>query len=141
MATHLNETGGMATGGTRSGLPTLIVEDNPMLREELSSTLNELAGLSIVNTCATAKSAMCWLERHQGDWSLAIVDIFLVEGSGLEVVDACRDRAPHQHVVVISNYATSDMRRRCKELGAEAIFDKSTEIDALILYCTSLSAH
>jgi hypothetical protein len=32
------------------------------------------------------------------------------------------------------------MRRRCLELGADRVFDKSNEIDALIQYCTSLAA-
>jgi hypothetical protein len=27
------------------------------------------------------------------------------------------------------------MRRRCAQLGADAVFDKSTEIDALLDYC------
>jgi hypothetical protein len=27
------------------------------------------------------------------------------------------------------------MRRRCADLGADAVFDKSNEIDALIEYC------
>ena len=38
-------------------------------------------------------------------------------------------------MVVLSNYATTDMRKRCSQLGADAVFDKSNEIDALIDYC------
>ncbi len=48
--------------------------------------------------------------------------------------------SPRRHVVVLSNYATPDMRRRCLELGADRVFDKSNEIDALIQYCASLAA-
>ena len=50
-----------------------------------------------------------------------------------------RDRAPGQRLVVLSNYATADMRRKCVELGADAVFDKSNEIDALVAYCQRLS--
>jgi two-component system, OmpR family, response regulator len=39
--------------------------------------------------------------------------------------------------VVLSNHATNDMRWRCSQLGADAVFDKSTEIDALVDYCVS----
>lgn len=39
-------------------------------------------------------------------------------------------------MVVLSNYVTPDMRARCMGLyGADAVFDKSTEIDALLQYC------
>jgi len=44
------------------------------------------------------------------------------------------------NAVVISNYATPDMRRKCLELGAARVFDKSREIDDLIAYCSSLAA-
>jgi hypothetical protein len=31
------------------------------------------------------------------------------------------------------------MRRKCLELGASRVFDKSNEIDSLILYCARLA--
>ena len=31
------------------------------------------------------------------------------------------------------------MRRKCAELGADKVFDKSNEIDALISYCIRLA--
>ena len=51
------------------------------------------------------------------------------------VLAACRSRQPHQRVVVLSNYATPDVRVRCAQLGVDAVFDKSNEIDALVDYC------
>ena len=66
------------------------------------------------------------------------MDLFLKQGSGLGVIEACRSRAPHQRVVVLTNYATPDIRRRCQELGVDAVFDKSTDIDALIDFCVGL---
>jgi hypothetical protein len=30
------------------------------------------------------------------------------------------------------------MRKRCEQLGADAVFDKSNEIDALVEYCIAL---
>jgi two-component system OmpR family response regulator len=51
------------------------------------------------------------------------------------VLEACQARRRAQRVVVLSNYATADMRKRCALLGADAVFDKSNEIDALVEYC------
>ena len=42
-------------------------------------------------------------------------------------------------LVVLTNYATADMRAKCLALGADKVFDKSNEIDALMAYCTRLS--
>ena len=69
------------------------------------------------------------------EWELAIVDLFLKQGSGLGVLQACMSRRPDQKVVVLSNYATPDIRKRCAQFGVDAVFDKSNEIDALIDFC------
>ena len=44
-------------------------------------------------------------------------------------------RAPRQKVVIFSNYVNPSVRMRCAQLGVDAVFDKSTEIDALVDYC------
>ena len=74
------------------------------------------------------------VDPAHGQWDLVIVDLFLKQGSGLGVLEACQDRGRGQRVVVLSNYATADMRKRCAQLGADAVFDKSNEIDALVDY-------
>ena len=45
----------------------------------------------------------------------------------------------HAKRVVLTNYATSDMREKCKALGAHRVFDKSTDLDDLVSYCTRLA--
>ena len=116
-------------------LRTYIVEDNATIRENLIGTLEELASIEALGWAETENEAKGWLAQHDGQWDLAIVDLFLKQGSGLGVLEACRGRVTGQRVVVLSNYATADMRKRCLQLGADAVFDKSNEIDALIEYC------
>ncbi len=114
---------------------TYLVEDNPIIRDNLISTLEELAPVTTVGSAATEEEGAAWLTSHQGQWDLAIVDLFLKSGSGLGVLQACRARDAKQTIVVFSNYATRDVRQRCAQLGVDAVFDKSTEIDALLAYC------
>jgi len=121
-------------------LKTYIVEDNPTIRENLIGTLEELAQIDAVGTAETENEGKAWLAENGGDWDLAIVDLFLKQGSGLGVLAACRDRPSRQKVVVLSNYATADIRQRCAQLGVDAVFDKSNEIDALVDYCIQQSA-
>lgn len=116
-------------------LKTYIVEDNPTIRENLIDTLEELAGVTIVGTAEAENESKDWLIENRDEWDLAIVDLFLKQGSGLGVLAACRDRPSRQKVVVLSNYATVDIRQRCAQLGVDAVFDKSNEIDALVDYC------
>jgi two-component system OmpR family response regulator len=119
-------------------LRTFVVEDNATIRENLIGTLEELASVVSLGWSETEKDARSWLGQHRAAWDLAIVDLFLKQGSGLGVLEACQDRSRAQRVVVLSNYATADMRKRCAQLGADAVFDKSNEIDALVDYCLAL---
>lgn len=125
----------VATWTQTVSLKTYIVEDNPTIRENLIGTLEELAGVTAVGTAETENDGKAWLTDNRQQWDLAIVDLFLKQGSGLGVLAACRNRPARQKVVVLSNYATADIRQRCAQLGVDAVFDKSNEIDALVDFC------
>lgn len=123
--------------GKSVGLKTYLVEDNATIRANLTAALEELADIELVGSAETENDGKAWLVEKGQVWELAIVDLFLKQGSGLGVLEACRNRESHQKVVVLSNYATADIRRRCAQLGVDAVFDKSNEIDALIEFCIS----
>ncbi|MDQ2734941.1 MAG: hypothetical protein M3Y55_08135 [Pseudomonadota bacterium] len=42
--------------------------------------------------------------------------------------------------VVLSNYVTVEMKRKCTDLGARRVFDKSKEIEDLIEFCSRLDS-
>ena len=73
------------------------------------------------------------------DLDLVIVDIFLAAGSGLGVLEAAQGMQMRAQRVVLSNFATPEVRRRCLALGAAEVFDKSRDLDALIDYCDKLA--
>jgi DNA-binding NarL/FixJ family response regulator len=116
-------------------LITFLVEDNPTIRDNLIPAMEDLVNASIVGFAETESEAAQWLKAHANEWHLAVVDLFLKEGSGLGVLASCRERNASQRVVVLTNYATADIRERCMKLGANAVFDKSNELDAFLDYC------
>jgi CheY-like chemotaxis protein len=120
-------------------LKTYIVEDSPVIRESLIATLEELVPVQVIGTAEDESTAVQWLTDASHAVDLVIVDIFLKSGSGLGVLRALHTPMLHHKLVVLSNYATQDMRRKCLELGADRVFDKSNDIDALITYCDHLA--
>ncbi|MDQ0587272.1 response regulator [Variovorax paradoxus] len=114
---------------------TFIVEDNLAIRETLVGTLREVARVDPVGQAETEDEGTRWLTGNPSQWDLAIVDLFLKEGTGFGVLEACRNREPRQKMVVLSNHLTPEMRHRCIELGADAVFDKATELDELVDFC------
>ena len=120
-------------------IKTFLVEDSPVIRESLIATLEELTSIVIVGTAPDETSSVHWLRDLAHEVDLVIVDIFLKSGSGLGVLRAIQSPIQRCKRVVLSNYATADIRRKCLELGADRVFDKSNEIDALIAYCVQLA--
>ena len=93
-------------------LRTFFVEDNPTIRDNLIATMAELADVEAVGVAETEADAVRWLSHNPDAWDLVIVDLFLREGSGLGIVTSLQHRPPQKKLLVLSNYATADMRQR-----------------------------
>jgi DNA-binding NarL/FixJ family response regulator len=118
-------------------LLTFLVEDNRTIRDNLIPALEDLSSVRIVGFAETETAAVEWLAAHAAGWQLVVVDLFLKEGSGLGVLRSCAARSPRQRAVVLSNYINADIRARCKALGADAVFDKSKDLEAFFDYCNA----
>jgi DNA-binding NarL/FixJ family response regulator len=119
-------------------LKTYIVEDSPVIRDNLIATLEELGPFTVVGCAEDQVTAVQWLSRPEHHADLVILDIFLKGGSGLGVLRSMH-RPAGQSLVVLSNYATKEVRTKCLALGADRVFDKSNEIEALIEYCNQMA--
>ena len=119
----------------QDAVKTFIVEDNPIILEKLVSTLQELTPVQVVGSAADEAHALAWLDEPSHECQLLIVDIFLKAGSGLGVLRRTAGRDEPGRRVVLTNYATPDIRKACRELGADRVFDKSSELEELIAYC------
>lgn len=116
-------------------LQAFVIEDNATIRENLIGTLEELTCVRVAGTSSTEDDALEWLEKNMDQWELVIVDLFLKQGSGIHLAQCIKRRRPTQKIVVFSNYINASVRKRCAQLGVDAVFDKSTEIDSLVDYC------
>jgi two-component system, OmpR family, response regulator len=117
-----------------------LVEDNALIRENLSATLVELAGTELCGFAEGEQTAVTWLKAHPADWDLAIVDVFLKQGNGIGVIAATRVRNARQKLVVLTNFASPAVRELCLKLGADAVFDKSNDIENLVDFCIAQDA-
>jgi DNA-binding NarL/FixJ family response regulator len=116
-------------------LQAFVIEDNATIRENLIGTLEELTCVRVTGTSASEDEALAWLAANAQTWDVVIVDLFLKQGSGIHLAQSIRRARPTQKIVVFSNYINASVRKRCAQLGVDAVFDKSTEIDALVDYC------
>ena len=120
-------------------LSCFIVEDSPVIRHNLIATLEEMLPMRVVGTAEDEQGALAWMRSPGAHCDLMVIDIFLKAGTGLEVLRQAGRLRPEARRVVLTNYATPDMRRRCAQLGADRVFDKSAELEELLAYCASLA--
>ncbi len=115
-----------------------LVEDNPAIRSMLSSALEDMAGFEVTAFAETEDDAAHWLAAHCREADVVVLDIELRAGSGLGVLRRRAEFPPGCRFVVLTNIATHDLRRRCLALGAEAVFDKTAELDEFLDHCCRL---
>lgn len=118
-------------------LRAFIVEDSPVILDNLTAALEELGPtpVRVVGHAQDQASAISRLQQLGSEVDLIIIDLFLQNGSGMAVLAAAARAGHPARRIVVTNYATPDIRKRCLAMGAHRVFDKSVDIDALLDYC------
>lgn len=109
------------------GARVILVEDMKALQTSLAEAMVDAASVEVVAVVETAEDAI-EAAATQG-WDVIVVDLFLRLGTGHAVLTGLRRHTDRQRVLVLTNHATPATRQQCLALGADAVFDKSTEID------------
>ena len=112
---------------TSASLHVFIVEDSQPVRERLEEMLASIEGTRCAGCAATAETAISQiLDTHP---HAVILDIWLAQGSGFDVLRALRGRAPQIPIYVFSNFSMEPYRRLAIRLGAAVFFDKTAQIE------------
>jgi DNA-binding NarL/FixJ family response regulator len=122
-------------------LPIFLAEDDATLRTQLVALIDEMCDGQVVATAETQAQATEWINAHPKDWDLAVIDLFLRQGTGFGVLENMPDPAQRERVIVLTNSATQENRARCLKLGARAVFDKTLELDRFLDHCVRQHRH
>ena len=117
-----------------------LVEDCADIRNTLIQAMEEIAPCRFVGYADSESTARQWLLTHPDDWQLAIVDLFLADGSGFGVLRDLQQRCQGQKVVVLTSYSHENIQNKCLDLGADQVFDKTGDLEELVAYCRAHAA-
>jgi DNA-binding NarL/FixJ family response regulator len=106
-----------------------LVEDSALIRERLLQLLAGLDGVEVVGDADNAVDAIAGIVAAAPD--AVVLDIKLKNGSGIDVLKRIKQSLPSVTVIMLTNYATNEYRRRCLEAGAEYFLDKTNEFENL----------
>jgi DNA-binding NarL/FixJ family response regulator len=107
----------------------VIVEDSEQSLRRLVSAVEEIPGLSLVGSAATPSDAIELASTLRPE--ILILDLYLLGGSGVEVLEAIREQEIDTQVVVVTNEPSPALNEACLNLGARFFFDKSLEWEQL----------
>jgi len=116
----------------------LIVDDEMEIRESLEEILREEGYL--VTTAATAAEGLTLI--HDAAYEVVLLDIWLPDRDGLEVLQEIHKLDVKPEVIIISGHGTIETAVRATKLGAFDFLEKPLSLDrTLILVKNAFEAH
>jgi DNA-binding NarL/FixJ family response regulator len=106
-------------------MKVFIVEDAEIVRETLTIMLSKIPGVEVIGTAADEQGAIAQICAMSPD--VAVLDISLQPGSGIEVLKAVKKHNSAIKVMMLTNYTDEIYVNRCMGAGADYFFDKSHE--------------
>jgi DNA-binding NarL/FixJ family response regulator len=118
---------------TRTGAKkkVLIVDDHPALRLGLAGLLDQEADLQVCAAVGTAREAMAAVPEVKPD--IAIIDLSLDDGSGLELIKGLREIAASLPILAFSQHPESLYAERAIRAGARGYLHKSAPVEDIVL--------
>ncbi|MGH3623809.1 MAG: response regulator [Sciscionella sp.] len=108
----------------------VIVEDHGLVRDALVRFLDAESDFSVVASSSTVADATAALRQHQPD--LALIDIQLPDGDGLDLAAATCALSPGTKVVVLTTFDRPGYLRRALDAGARGFLLKDRPLDELV---------
>ena len=117
----------------RSKRTVFIVDDHPLVREWLTTLINQQADLAVCGEAATAPEAMQAIAASKP--RVAIVDLSLRHASGFDLIRNLKASSPDTAVIVLSMHEEPDYVQRALRAGARGYIikrDATTKVLAAI---------
>ncbi|MEU7618750.1 response regulator transcription factor [Micromonospora rifamycinica] len=107
----------------------LLAEDQGMMRSALALLLNLEPDLEVVAEVGTGTAALAAAVRVRPD--VALLDIEMPDGSGLDTAAALRHRLPSCRVLILTTFGRPGYLRRAMEAGARGFLVKDGPVEEL----------
>jgi len=120
-------------------LTVYIVDDSQAMRERLTESLADIAGVEIAGQSGDPVVALDKIKKSHPD--VVILDIRLPKRSGIEVLRDIKEYPAAPIVIMITNYPYRQYRQACMAAGADYFFSKINEFEMIRETLSSLDLH
>jgi len=107
-----------------------IADDSILILERLKVMLSDLPEIVIIGESRDGIGAIKALRKLNPD--VVILDIKMPGVDGIDVLKYIKNNNEKIRVIMLTNYAFPQYRKKCMELGADYFFKKSTEFENIM---------
>ncbi|MBI5652322.1 MAG: response regulator transcription factor [Chloroflexi bacterium] len=107
-----------------------LVDDSVVFLQRLKRMLADVKEIQVIGETGNAYQAPDMILKQKPD--VVILDIHLLNGSGIDVLQSLKKAKPAPAVIVLTNYPYPQYRQKCLEAGADFFFVKSTEFEQVV---------
>jgi DNA-binding NarL/FixJ family response regulator len=109
-------------------LRVLVVEDEPRIREAIARQFERDSDFTVTGQAGSLAEARGMLERAD----VAILDVGLPDGLGIDLIPELRTANSHVHVLVLTASRDPAVLTRAIQYGAAAVLDKMTHTGQVV---------
>ena len=110
-------------------LTVYIVDDSQVMRERLTESVADIAGVEIAGQSGDPFEALDRITKSHPD--VVILDIRLPQRSGIDLLKDIKERPAAPIVIMITNYPYHQYRQACMAAGADYFFSKIDEFEMI----------
>ncbi len=115
-----------------SSIPLLVVDDHPMIIEGLEALLRGVSHIRIHAKATSLADARAVLFKEAPHIKVALVDIRLQDGLGIDLVRELREKYPHIEAIGLTMYDTEEYLEALVKAGAKGYLLKHVSQQELI---------
>ena len=110
----------------------LLVEDHAAFHEALTTLLNMEPDLEVVGRASSLAEGRSAAAALVEEVDVAVVDVFLPDGNGVELVRELRRADPHVLIVILTGGVDPQLHALAFEAGADEVCLKAAGIEEIL---------
>jgi DNA-binding NarL/FixJ family response regulator len=127
-----------AATGTAEKISVFLLDDHELVRRGLKEFLEEEGDLEVVGEAGTAADAVAGIDRNPPQ--VAIIDVRLPDGNGIEVCREVRSRHPETRCLILTSFSDDQALFDAIVAGASGYVLKETKTSELVADIRKLAA-
>lgn len=118
-----------APGKSAAALRVVLIDDENLIRSALATMLDLEADIEVVAQASSAAEGVRTVAEHTPD--VAVVDLQLPDGDGLEICAAIAQHSPATRCMILTSHARPGYLKRALEQGIGGFLPKTTSAEQL----------